>query len=332
MSEAPETMTCVAIAEPGGPEVLRPTRRPTPQPGPTQVLIAVAAAGVNRPDVSQRLGKYPPPAGAPDLPGLEVAGQVIARGPQARRYAVGDKVCALVAGGGYAQFCAADESNALPIPTPFSMIEAAAVPETFFTVWTNVFQRARLASGEWLLVHGGSSGIGTTAIMLAKAFGAKVAATAGSQQKCETCLQLGADVAINYRTQDFVEAVRAATEGRGADVILDMVGGDYVGRNIRCAALNGRIAQIAFMRGPKITADFGAITNKRLTWTGSTLRPRTVAEKAAIARELEERVWPLFEASRCKPLIDSTFPLERAADAHTRMESGDHRGKIVLVI
>jgi NADPH:quinone reductase len=327
-----ETMICIAIEKPGGPEVLKPERRVRPQPGPTQVLIAVEAAGVNRPDVSQRQGRYPRPAGAPDIPGLEVAGRVVACGAEVARWRVGDVVCALVPGGGYAEFCVADERNALPVPGNFSTIEAAAIPETFFTVWTNVFQRARLQADEWLLVHGGSSGIGTTAIMLAKAFGAMVAATAGSAEKCRTCLDLGADLAIDRRREDFVEAVRGVTQGRGANVILDMVGGDYVERNIRCAALDGRIAQIAFLRGSKATADFGAITNKRLTWTGSTLRPRSVAEKAAIAQELEAKVWPLFAQGRVKPLIDSTFPLERAADAHARMDSSEHKGKIVLTV
>ena len=332
MSELPETMTCIAIVKPGGPESLVAERRPTPRPGPTEIVVQVEAAGVNRPDVSQRQGKYPPPPGASDLPGLEVAGRVAACGSQARRYRIGDKVCALAPGGGYAQFCKVDESNALPVPEALSMVEAAAVPETFFTVWANVFQRARLQAGEWLLVHGGTSGIGTSAIMLGKAFGAQVAATAGSPTKCETCLRLGADAAFDYRTQDFVEAMRAVTGGKGADVILDMVGGDYVDRNIRCAALNGRIAQIAFLHGSKASGDFGAITSKRLTWIGSTLRPRSIAEKAGIARELEERVWPLITKDRCKPLIDSTFPLEKAAEAHTRMESGAHQGKIVLLV
>lgn len=334
MTALPETMTAIVIPSPGGPEVLKPERRPLPAPGPGEILIAVKAAGVNRPDVSQRLGKYPPPPGAPqDVPGLEIAGVVAARGEGVARWKVGDTVCALVPGGGYAAFCVAHESNALPVPAGLSLIEAAAVPETFFTVWTNVFQRGRLAAGETLLIHGGSSGIGTTAIMLGKAFGATVIVTAGSKEKCDACLKLGADHAIDYKTADFVAEVKRLTNGAGADVILDMVGGSYVQRNYEAAAVEGRIVQIAFMEGYKIDKlDMRPISAKRLTHTGSTLRPRTPAQKAVIARELEEKVWPLLAQGRCKPLINATFPLEQAAAAHALMESSSHVGKIVLTL
>lgn len=331
MSGLPEVMTCIAIARPGGPEVLVPVERPTPRPGDTEILVAVEAAGVNRPDVSQRQGHYPPPPGASDLPGLEIAGRVVARGSRVGRFELGQRVCGLVAGGGYAQYCAVDETNALPVPDALTIQEAAALPETFFTVWTNVFQRGGLRPGEWLLVHGGSSGIGTTAIMLANALGAHVVATAGSAEKCDACLKLGAEAAINYRSRDFVEATKETTGGHGADVILDMVGGDYLERNMKCAAMNGRIVQIAFLQGSKISLDLRPLTTKRLTLTGSTLRVRSVAEKAVIAQELEARVWPLLQASRCKPVIDSTFPLKEAAAAHARMESSQHIGKIVLI-
>jgi NADPH:quinone reductase len=301
-----------------------------PEPGSGQILIKVAAAGVNRPDVLQRKGGYPPPAGAPLTPGLEVAGEVVALGAGVHRYRLGDHVCALVPGGGYAEFCVAAEDNALPVPVGFSLVEAAALPETYFTVWTNVFQRGALKTGEVLLVHGGSSGIGTTAIMLAKAFGAKVIVTAGSDTKCDDCLKLGADVAINYKTHDFVtEMERLSLK---ADVILDMVGGDYVARNLKVAALHGRIVQIAFQQGSKIEADFMPIMLKRLTFTGSTLRPRSVTEKAIIARELEEKVWPLLAEDRCKPQIFKTFALADAAAAHALMETSAHTGKIVLTV
>jgi NADPH:quinone reductase len=299
-----------------------------PEAGMGQILIKVAAAGVNRPDILQRMGGYPPPAGAPLTPGLEVAGEVVALGAGVSRYRLGDQVCALVPGGGYAEYCVAAEDNALPVPAGFSMIEAAALPETFFTVWTNVFQRGALKAGETLLVHGGSSGIGTTAVMLAKHFGAKVIITAGTDAKCAECLKLGADVAINYKTSDFVAMMEV--QNLKADVILDMVGGDYVARNLKVAAMNGRIVQIAFQKGSKIEADFLPIMLKRLTFTGSTLRPRTVAEKAVIARELEAVVWPLLSAGKCRPQIFKTFALAEAAAAHALMESSAHTGKIVL--
>ena len=332
MSKLPAKMTAIVIPAPGGPEALVPQTRPVPTPGAGEILVRVEAAGVNRPDVSQRQGKYPPPAGAPqDIPGLEIAGVVAALGEGAARFALGDKVCALVAGGGYAEFCVVDESNALPVPDGLSMVEAAALPETFFTVWTNVFQRGHLAPGETLLVHGGSSGIGTTAIMLGKAFGATVIATAGSAEKCAAILSLGADHAINYRNQDFVVETKEMTGGRGADVILDMVGGSYVQRNYEAAAVEGRIVQIAFMEGYKIPSlDLRPLSAKRLTHTGSTLRPRTPAQKALIARELEERVWPLLAGGEFRPIIDATFPLAEASRAHARMESSAHIGKIVL--
>lgn len=328
----PDTMTAIGFEAPGGPEVLVPQRRPVPQPGAGEVLIKVAAAGVNRPDVLQRQGGYAPPPGASDIPGLELCGTVVALGEGAARHAIGDRVCALVAGGGYAEYAVAHESNVLPVPAGLSEIEAAGVPETFFTVWTNVFQRGRLKSGESFLVHGGSSGIGTTAIQLAKAFGATVIATAGSPEKCQACLKLGADHAIDYKEEDFVAAAKAATGGRGVDLILDMVGGDYIDRNYEVAADQGRIAQIAFLRGAKAEVNFSRLMLKRLTHTGSTLRPRTVAEKAAIAAELKEKVWPLLEAGRCKPVIHATFPLAQAAEAHRLMESSAHVGKIILTV
>jgi NADPH:quinone reductase len=323
-------MNAISIREPGGPEVLSLVQIERPEAGAGQILIKVAAAGVNRPDILQRQGGYPPPAGAPLTPGLEVAGEVVALGQGVKRYRLGDKVCALVPGGGYAEYAVVAEDNALPVPAGLSMIEAAAIPETYFTVWTNVFQRGGLKDGEKLLIHGGSSGIGTTAIQLAKQFGAYVIVTAGSDEKCNQCLALGADVAINYRTQDFVGEMEKG--GLKADVILDMVGGDYVARNLKVAALNGRIVQIAFQQGSKIEADFLPIMLKRLTFTGSTLRPRTVAEKAIIARELEEKVWPLLAAGKCLPQIYKTFPLADVVKAHLLMESSAHVGKIVLVV
>jgi len=325
-------MTAIAIRAPGGPEVLVPEERPVPTPGPGEILVKVAAAGVNRPDVMQRQGLYPPPKGAPDIPGLEIAGEVAALGPDAKRWKIGDKVMALVVGGGYAEYCLAHEGHALPAPAKLSLVEAAAAPETFFTVWHNVFERGALKSGETLLVHGGTSGIGTTAIQLAKAFGAKVITTAGSPEKCEAARKLGADLAINYKSEDFVAATKAATGGKGADVILDMVGGDYIERNYEAAAVEGRIVQIAFQGSPRATVDFRRIMLKRLHHTGSTLRSRSIEDKAAIARALEAKVLPLLAKGRVKPVIDSTFPLAQAAAAHARMESSAHIGKIVLTL
>jgi NADPH:quinone reductase len=291
----------------------------------------VAACGVNRPDLLQRQGGYPPPPGAPDILGLEIAGTVVATGAGAHRFTTGMIVMALVAGGGYAEYAVVHETNALPVPVGLPIEEAGAIPETYFTVWTNVFERGRLAPGETLLVHGGTSGIGTTAIQLAKAFGAQVVATAGSAAKCAACKELGADLAVNYRDEDFVAAVRTLTGGRGADVILDMVGGSYIPRNHEAAAQDGRIVQIAFLQGSRVEVDFRRLMLKRLTHTGSTLRSRTVAEKAAIAEAIAEKVIPLLAAGRCRPVIDSRFPLDRAAEAQARMESSEHIGKIVLL-
>jgi NADPH2:quinone reductase len=296
------------------------------------VLVKVAAAGVNRPDVLQRMGHYPPPKGASDIPGLELAGEVVALGAGVTRWKVGDKLTALVTGGGYAEYCVVPEPQALPVPAGFSMAEAAAMPETFFTVWHNVFERGALKSGESILIHGGSSGIGTVAIMLAKAFGARVFATAGSGDKCDACKKLGADVAINYKTEDFVAVVKQATDNAGVNVILDMVGGEYVDRNYQCAAVEGRIVQIAFLNSPKATVDFRQMLQKRLTHTGSGLRPRSVADKGKMARAMEEKVWPLLNAGKVRPVIDSTFPLAEAARAHARMETSQHIGKIVLTL
>ncbi|HLH50429.1 MAG TPA: NAD(P)H-quinone oxidoreductase [Roseiarcus sp.] len=332
MSDLPQTMKVVIAVQPGGPEVLQISERPVPAPRESEILVQVAAAGVNRPDVMQRQGHYPPPPGAPDILGLEIAGTVVALGAGATRYRLGDKVLALLPGGGYAQYALAHESNALPIPAGLSVIEAAAIPETFFTVWTNVFDAGGLKAGETLLVHGGTSGIGTTAIMLAKAFGAKAIATAGSPDKAAACLRLGADVAIDYRAADFVAETLKTTNQKGADVILDMVGGDYVARNYAAAARGGRVVQIALLHGSKATLDLLPLMQKRLIHTGSTLRPRQPAEKALIADALKEKVWPLLAAGRCKPVIDSTFPLEDAAKAHARMESSAHIGKIVLTV
>ncbi|HEX4768522.1 MAG TPA: NAD(P)H-quinone oxidoreductase [Lichenihabitans sp.] len=328
----PETMTAIAISEHGGPEVLKPEARPVPVPGPGEILIAVEAAGVNRPDVAQRSGAYPPPPGASDLPGLEVAGRVAACGEGATRFKVGDAVCALVPGGGYAPYVVTPGPQALPVPAGLSMIEAGALPETFFTVWVNVFGHGRLQPGETLLVHGGTSGIGTTAIQLGKAFGANVLATAGSPAKCEAIRKLGADRAIDYKQEDFVKAVREATGGKGADVILDMVGGSYVDRNYRAAAERGRIVQIAVLGGAKAEVNVALLMTKRLIHTGSTLRPRTIEEKAAIAEALEAKVWPLIASGRVRPVIDKVYPLAEAAEAHRRMEAGDHIGKIVLSV
>ncbi|MBS7706873.1 NAD(P)H-quinone oxidoreductase [Chelatococcus asaccharovorans] len=326
----PATMIAIAMDGFGAPEVLKPVERPLPQPGNGELLIRVEAAGINRPDVAQRKGGYPPPPGAPDIPGLECAGTVVAVGPDCRRFRPGDKVCALVAGGGYADYCLAPEPQVLPIPGSLSMIEAAALPETFFTVWSNVFDRAKLEPGESFLVHGGTSGIGTTAIQLAHAFGVRVFATAGSAEKCAACQDLGADVAINYRDEDFVARVKAETDRRGVDVILDMVGGSYTQRNIDALAVDGRLAQIAFMGGAKIEADFTKLMTKRLTWIGATLRPRSIADKGRIAAALEAKVWPLIANGRIKPLIFKTFPMAEAAKAHALMETSEHIGKIVL--
>ena len=328
----PQTMTAVEIREPGPPQVLRAVERPVPQPGPGEVLIQVAAAGVNRPDVMQRKGIYPPPPGVTDIPGLEVAGQVAGLGEGVRDPALGARVCALVAGGGYAQYVSAPAVQCLPAPAPLSLEQAAALPETFFTVWLNVFQRARLQKGETLLVHGGASGIGTTAILLGKAFDARVIVTAGTAEKCTACRELGADVAINYREGDFVAATLRATDGRGADVILDMVGGDYLPRNTAAAAVEGRIALIATQGGNKSELDQRPLMIKRLTITASTLRAQPVANKGRIAAALRENVWPLFETRGLKPVIHARFPLADAAGAHRLMESDTHIGKIVLTV
>lgn len=330
MAQPPETMTAIEIVKPGGPEALRPVTRPTPTPGPGEALIKVAAAGVNRPDAMQRAGMYPPPPGASDIPGLEIAGEVVALGSGVQGVAVGDRVCALVTGGGYAEYCAAAGALCLPIPKGLSLTQAAGLPETFFTVWTNVFQRGRLAAGEAILIHGGASGIGTTAIQLAKAFGARVLVTA-SAEKHEACRRLGAEIAIDYRTEDFVRRAKEATDGRGVDLILDMIGGDYCPRNLEALAVEGRCVQIALQHGPKVDGfSLLPIMLKRLTLTGSTLRPRSVEEKAVIAAELRAKVWPLLEAGAIAPVMDSTFPLRQAAEAHARLESGRHVGKIVL--
>jgi NADPH2:quinone reductase len=332
MEKLPAQMTVIGISKPGGPEVLLPESRALPVPGPHEILIKVAAAGVNRPDVAQRSGSYPPPPGASDLPGLEVAGLVAAVGDGVVKHKVGDRVMSLVAGGGYAQYVIAPDAHAMAIPAALSMIEAGATPETLMTVWHNVFERGALQPGETLLIHGGSSGIGTMAIQLAKAFGSKVIVTVGSQEKADACLKLGADRAINYKTEEFVAEVKAATGGKGADVILDMVGGDYIERNYDAAAIEGRIVQIAFLGGPKATVNFAKAMVKRLHHTGSTLRPRSLADKAAMVSAIEAKVLPLLREGKVKPLIDSTFPLEKAADAHRRMETSEHIGKIVLTV
>ncbi|WP_022720934.1 NAD(P)H-quinone oxidoreductase [Rhodopseudomonas sp. B29] len=330
MEPVPSQMTVVAISKPGGPEVLLPETRAVPKPGPGEILVKVAAAGVNRPDVAQRSGSYPPPPGASDLPGLEIAGEVVAVGEGATRHKVGDKVMSLVAGGGYAEYCIAQDGQAMKVPAAYSMNEAGATPETLMTVWHNVFERGGLKSGETLLVHGGSSGIGTMAIQLAVALGAQVITTVGSQDKAEACLKLGAIRAINYKTEDFVAATKEATGGKGADVILDMVGGDYIERNYEAAAMDGRIVQIAFLGGAKTNINFTKLMIKRLHHTGSTLRPRSNADKAAMVAAIEAKVMPLLNEGRIKPLIDGTFPLKDAAEAHRRMETSQHIGKIVL--
>jgi NADPH2:quinone reductase len=325
-------MQVVEITRPGGPDVLKSATRPVPQPGAGEVLIQVAAAGVNRPDCLQRAGAYAPPPGASDLPGLEVAGTVLRLGQGVNEWKIDDQVCALTPGGGYAQYCVTPAAHCLPVPRGLDPIQAASLPETFFTVWINVFERARLTSGETLLVQGGASGIGVTAIQMARAFGHRVFATAGSPEKCAACEQLGAERGINYRAEDFVEVVKQLTGGKGADVILDMVGGDYVPRELKCLAADGRLSLIAFLGGTKATLDLSDILFRRLTITGSTLRPRSVEYKAAVAQALRQRVWPLIDAGAIRPVIYRTFPLAQAADAHALMESGAHIGKIVLAV
>ncbi|MDN0110718.1 NAD(P)H-quinone oxidoreductase [Yersinia mollaretii] len=333
LAHLPANMVAIEITQSGGPEVLLPVTRPTPMPASGEILIKVSAAGVNRPDVMQRRGQYAPPSGASDIPGLEVAGEVVATAADVSRFKIGDRVCGLIAGGGYAQYCVIHETNALPIPDSLTDIEAAALPETFFTVWTNLFQRGHFTAGETVLIHGGSSGIGTTAILLSKAFGAKtVIVTVGSEEKRQACLALGADVAINYHTQDFVAETKRATSGKGADVIVDLIAGDYVARNYEAAAMNGRIVQIGTQNGHAKDLNLMLMLLKRLTHTGSTLRSRSVAEKALIAKELEQEVWPLLSESKMKPQIFRTFPLEEAAKAHELMEGSTHIGKIVLTV
>jgi NADPH:quinone reductase len=325
-------MRAVEITKPGGPEVLKAADRPVPAPRENEILVKVAAAGVNRPDVLQRTGNYPVPSDASDLPGLEVAGEVVKVGSSVKHFKPGDLVCALVHGGGYAEYCVAPEVQALPIPKGLTPVQAASLPETFFTVWSNVYDRGRLAPGETLLVQGGTSGIGVTAIQMAAAMGNRVLATAGSDEKCAACLRLGAERAFNYRTQDFEKEIHAATGGRGVNVILDMVGGDYVPRELKCLAEEGRLVFIAYLRGPKTELNIDTVMRRRLTITGSTLRPRPVELKGAIARSLREKIWPLIEAGRIKPEIYKTFPLEQAAEAHRLMESSQHIGKIVLTL
>lgn len=326
----PAQMHHIAMEAPGGPEVLVLATGPVPRPATGEVLIRVAAAGINRPDILQRTGNYPPPPGASPILGLEVSGTVAALGAEVAGWHEGDAVCALVAGGGYAEYCVAPAPQCLPVPKGVALVDAAGLPETFFTVWTNVFDRGRLAAGESFLVHGGSSGIGTTAIQLARAFGARVFATAGSPEKCAVCRDLGAERAIDYRQEDFVAVLKEATQGRGVNVILDMVGGPYVEKNLRSLAVEGRLVQIAFLQGSKVTLDLAHLMMRRQTITGSTLRPRPVAEKAAIARNLRDKVWPLIEAGKVRPVIDRTFPLAEAAAAHRLMESSAHIGKILL--
>ncbi len=332
MTKLPEVMRAVEIAEPGGPEVLTPVERPVPTPGPGQILIRLHAAGVNRPDALQRAGAYAPPPGASDLPGLEGAGIVAATGPGVTRWHEGQAVCALLPGGGYAEYAVTHQDHALRLPEGMDMTRAAALCETYFTVWSNVFMRGGLRAGETFLVHGGSSGIGTTAIQLARAKGVRVFTTAGSDEKCATCRDLGAELAINYREADFVEVVRNATDGRGVDLILDMVGGDYIPRNIRALANDGRLIMIAFLGGPKAELNFAQIMARRLTVTGSTLRPQSDLAKARIAEQLRSEVWPLLDAGTIAPVMDSTFPLEQATAAHEQLESAGHIGKIVLSI
>lgn len=328
----PERMRAVEIKAPGGPEVLVSAERALPQPKAGEILVKVAAAGVNRPDILQRTGNYPVPKGASDLPGLEIAGEVVACGEGVKLWKPGDRVCALTPGGGYAEYCTTPEVQALPIPKGLTDVEAASLPETMFTVWNNVYDRAGLAPGESLLVQGGASGIGVTAIQMAVATGNRVFVTAGSDEKCAACVKLGAEKAINYRTQDFLAEVKAATGGRGVDVILDMVGGDYVPKELKCLADDGRLVFIAFLRGPKTEFDINEVMRRRLTVSGSTLRPRTIEYKGKVARALRETIWPHVEAGRIRPQVFRSFPLAQAADAHRLMESGEHIGKIVLVV
>ncbi len=324
-------MRAIEIAEPGGPHVLRPVMRAMPEPGVGEVLVRVAAAGVNYPDALQRRGRYTPPPGASDIPGLEVAGTIVRVGDAVEEWRAGDRICALLAGGGYAEFCVAPAPQCLPVPAGMDFVSAAAIPETFFTVWTNVFESGGLKTGETFLVHGGSSGIGTTAIQLARAFGARVFATAGSPAKCNACEHLGAAHAVNYRTEDFVTAIKTLTDQRGVDLILDMVGGDYFARNLDLLATGGRLVQIAFLKSPKVELDLSVIMRKRVIVTGSTLRPRSIAEKGAIAGALRTHVWPLLERGMVRPVIHATFPLTEASEAHRMLEEGAHIGKIVLV-
>ncbi len=328
----PQTMKVIEISYPGSAEVLVPQERRVPMPGPAEILIKVHAAGVNRPDIMQRQGNYRPPKDASDLPGLEASGTIVKLGRNTKRYALDDHVCALCPGGGYAEYVVVPEAHALPVPNGFSFLQAAALPETFFTVWTNVFQRGQLKAGEVLLVHGGSSGIGTAAIQMAKKRGAKVIATSGSDEKCNSCLSLGADHAINYQSTDYVEAIKELTDGKGADVILDMVGGDYIERNYKAAAMDGRIVQIAFQNGAISEVNFLLLMTKRLTHTGSTLRPQTIQMKSQIALELEREIWPLLNNGSIRPVIDSTFPLPEARKAHQRLEDGHHIGKVMLSV
>ncbi len=332
MTTVPATMVAIEAEQPGGPEMLKPVERPVPQPGPGEVLVRVAAAGVNRPDVMQRLGLYPPPPGAPAIPGLEIAGTVVALGDGVDPALLGQPVCALVAGGGYAQYCLAPAAQCLPVPAGLSVVEAAALPETFFTVWSNLFDRGGAKAGETALIHGGTSGIGTTAILLGKLFGLTVIVTVGSDEKAAKALEIGADHAINYRAADFVEEVKRITGGRGVDVVLDMIGGDYVARNIACMAEEGRHVSIAVQRGAKAEIPVWAIMAKRLVLTGSTLRARPVDFKGAIAGALRDKVWPHLEDGSLRPVIDTILPLEQAAEAHRRMESSEHIGKIVLEV
>lgn len=328
----PDTMTAIEISEPGGPDVLKQATRPVPTPGAGEALIKVAAAGVNRPDLAQRAGTYPAPPGASDLPGLEIAGEVVALGNGASGLAVGDQVCALTPGGGYAEYCVTPAAHCLPIPTGYDMVRAAALPETYFTVWTNTFMRGRLQPGETLLVHGGASGIGTTAIQIAVALGSTVIATAGTIDKCKACEELGASRGINYKNEDFVEIVNDLTEGKGADVILDMVAGDYVPRNQKCLAMDGRLVTIALLGGRTAEVNFGLLMMKRQTMTGSTLRPQSVDAKAAIADGLRENVWPLLNDGTIAPVIQDVFDLKDAAKAHAALEAGDHVGKFMLTV